>query len=188
MLRLIHIFLYYGKTVSLTIIICFLFITSIKAQNQKKPLIIESDINFIEEVPSFSNLLEQHLGMYIPAYVYNSINTKSIVALSFLIDSTYNIASTYSENMPPLLKNQIVAIFKKWSEMKGMKLRVDESQIILNKKYIIPIIFHFRYTSYDESVPTFKKDYESLEKFIKNMDWSNTEMMDFIMIDKRKKG
>jgi len=125
--------------------------------------------------------------MYVPSYVYNSINTKSIVGLSFWVDSSFTINSTYSENMPPLFKNEILTIFKRWSELKSMKDDIEENRIIVNKVYIIPIIFHFRYTSNDESVPTFKRDYISLDKFLKSMKWENTEMMDFIMIDLRNR-
>lgn len=186
MLKLIYSILYHSKTYCLTMIIHIIFFINVKSQDKKPPLIIESNVSFMEEIPSISNLLEQQIGMYVPAYVYNSINTKSIVALSFSVDSLYNINSTYSENMPPLLRNEIEIIFKQWSQLKPVKYRIEENIIMMNKKYIIPIIFHFRYTSDDESVPTFKRDYESLNKFMKSMDWSNTEMMDFIMIDKRK--
>jgi len=68
-----------------------------------------------------------------------------------------------------------------------MKDDIEENRIIVNKVYIIPIIFYFRYTSNDESVPTFKRDYLSLDKFLKSMKWENTEMMDFIMIDLRNR-
>jgi hypothetical protein len=182
--RLIINFLYQGKIHFLTLI--FIVVLSIDSVAQvKEPIQIETDVSFEEEIPSVSNLLEQQLGMVISAYVYNSINTKSMVGLGFSVDSLFRINSTFSENMPPLLKNEIITIFKRWTELKSMKDDVEENRIIINKVYIIPIIFHFRYTSDDESVPTFKRDYVSLDKFLKNMNWGNTEMMDFIMIDLR---
>ena len=184
--ELINNFLYHGKVQFLTVISFLMLSLNIVAQ-EKKPLQIETDVNFEDEIPTISNLLEQQLGMYVPSYVYNSINTKSIVGLSFSVDSSFTISSTFSENMPPLLKNEIQSIFKRWSELKSMKDDIEETRVIFNKVYIIPIIFHFRYTSNDESVPTFKRDYVSLDKFLKNMKWENTEIMDFIMIDMRNR-
>jgi hypothetical protein len=167
-------------------IMMFINTFSIQTYAQKKEALkIELDYSVPESENSISNNLEEQLGMVISAYVYNSINTKSMVGLGFSVDSLFRINSTFSENMPPLLKNEIITIFKRWTELKSMKDDVEENRIIINKVYIIPIIFHFRYTSDDESVPTFKRDYVSLDKFLKNMNWGNTEMMDFIMIDLR---
>lgn len=176
-----------GKIFFLAFTIMSLCYSKIYAQNEK-PLLIEIDnISFEDEIPTISTLLEQQLEMAIPAYVYNSINTKSIVGLCFSVDSLSNIHSSFSENMPPLLKKEIQIIFDRWSELKSMKDDIEENRIIVNKVYIIPIIFHFRYTSNDESIPTFKRDYVSLDKFLKSMKWENTEMMDFIMIDMRNR-
>lgn len=175
-----------GKLFFLAFIFLSLNYSKIYAQNEKS-LQIEIDNTPTEFDDSISELLEQQIGMYVSAYVYNSINTKSVVALSFSVDSLYVINSTYSENMPPLLKNEIVAIFKQWSELKAMKDDIEEKRILINRKYVIPIVFHFRYTSLDESVPTFKRDYVGIDKFLKNMDWNNAEMMDFIIIDKRNR-
>lgn len=187
-LKLKYAILYKGKTFFLAFTIMFLYYSQTYSQNKKEPLIIEIDnTTYDEEIPTISNILEQQLSGNIPAYVSNSINTKSIVGLCFSVDSLFTINSSFSENMPPLLKNEILSIFQKMSELKSMIFHIKENRIILNKVYIIPIIFHFRYTSNDESIPTFKRDYVSLDKFLKSMKWENTEMMDFIMIDMRNR-
>lgn len=185
------------KLIELNISFCdskifFLTITFIclllKVSGQNKELKIEIDhSSYNNESKSIANYLEEEMNMNINIYVYNSINTKSMVGLGFSVDSLFRINSIFSENMPPLLKNEVITIFKRWTELKSMKDDVEENRIITNKIYVIPIIFHFRYTSDDESIHTFKRDYVSLDKFLKSMNWENTEMMDFIMIDLRNR-
>ncbi len=178
MLKLINRLLCHGKCHLLTMIFFTLLFANALAQNKvplkgREPLKIEVE-NIIEERPSITDLLYFQMSGRFSEFIY----TKSIFAFSFCVDSSYTINSSYSENMPISLKNDILKIFKRWTTV-GMQNDIEEKRIITNRIYVVPIVFHFK----DPTSKTFKKDYEALHKYLKSMDWSNTEMIDFLLFD-----
>jgi len=183
MLKLINILLYHGKFYVLTMIFFTLLFANALAQDKKtlkdkEPLKIEIDDSFIEERPSITDLLYFQMSGRFSEIIY----TKSIFAFSFCVDSSYTINSSYSENMPISLKKDIFEIFKRWTKL-GMQNDVEEKRIITNRIYVVPIVFHFKDNTLKTFEKTFKKDYEALHKYLKSMDWSNTELMDFLLFD-----
>jgi hypothetical protein len=135
----------------------------------------------------FINLFEMELRMKLSPYLVNSICSESIMAFSFTLDSCFAFTKIqYTDSSAPLLHSEIEKVLMTWQNGELIRHNVSREAMKLGSTYIIPISFYFKCTT-GKTVSTFKRDYQSMDRFLKSFDWGKTEILDMIIIDLRYK-
>jgi hypothetical protein len=182
-----------SKSLTFTLTLLFMSIFFVNAQEIiREPLVIDEvdDVTFEEKYKfdySFVGHFEMNLRQRLSPYLVNSICSESLMAFSFTFDSTYTIKNIqYTDSSAPLLQKEIAKEIAKFNNPIWVHLMVEESSVKLGSTYIIPISFYFKCTT-GKTVSTFKRDYQSMDRFLKSFDWGKTEILDMIIIDLRYK-